>query len=52
MSVSYGQWVKDIGVEASYSAEGLGMIMLKLPLTIESRAKPWGSLWGCSPWKL
>ena len=38
--VSYGQWVKDIGVGVPYSVEGLGMTMLKLPSAIESRAKP------------
>ena len=32
MSVSYGQWVKDIGVGVSYSDEGLGMTMLKTSL--------------------
>ena len=40
MSVSYRQWVKDIAVGASYSAEGLGMTMPKLPSIIESREKP------------
>ena len=39
--VSYGQRVKDIVVGVSYSVEGLGMAMLKLPSTTESRAKPW-----------
>ena len=43
---------KDIGVGVSYSVEGLGMTMIKLPSTIESRAKPWQSLWRCSPRKL
>ena len=40
MLVSYGHWVKAIGVGVSYSVEVLGMTMLKLPSTIEFRAKP------------
>ena len=39
----YWQWVKAIGTGFSYSAECLWMTIL--PSTIESRAKPWWSLW-------
>ena len=34
---SYGQWVKAIGTGVSYLDEGLGMTVLKLPSTIDSR---------------
>ena len=34
---SYGQWVKAIRTGVSYLDEGLGMMVLKLPSTIDSR---------------
>ena len=34
---SYGQWVKAIGTAVSYLDKGLGMTVLKLPSTIDSR---------------
>ena len=34
---SYGQWVKAIGTGVSYLDEGLGMTVLKLPSTFDSR---------------
>ena len=34
---SYGQWVKVIGTGVSYLVEGLGMTVLKLLSTIDSR---------------
>ena len=36
---SYGQWVKAIGAEISYSVEDLGMMMFSS--TTKSRAKRW-----------
>ena len=34
---SYGQWVKAWGAGLSYLVQGLGMTVLKLPSTIDSR---------------
>ena len=43
---SYGQWVKAIGTGVSYLDEGLGMTVLKLPSTIDSRTISPGEVCG------
>ena len=43
---SYGQWVKAIGSGESYSVEGLGVTVLKLHSTIDSRTISPGEVCG------
>ena len=43
---SYGQWVKAIGPGVSYSVEGLGVKVLKLHSTIDSRTISSGEVCG------
>ena len=43
---SYGQWVKTIGTGVSCLVEGLGMTVLKLPSTIDSRTLSPGEVCG------
>ena len=47
---SYGQWVKTIGTGVSYLDEGLGMTVLKLSSTIDSRTiSPGDVCWDEAP---
>ena len=43
---SYEQWVKAIGAGVSYLVEGLGMTVLKLPYTFDSRTISQGEVCG------